>query len=326
MPDPENGKVQIVVRRRRTRRHRRHLLIRRLLSLCVLALFTACFSALALRYFGFPTFGREMHPGDSERALWREQTALLDQVLSQVHAPRPLYPYSVVPGGVQDANELKWVAEHDPIVAAHYAGFDYAHARIVEVTLARSVYVSYRIGNRVYWMRRRISLHKGEKLITDGRITARGRCGNQVAEKPQPAVSPAEPAPEAFERPMQSAGTAIPSPPVPFDSALLGRPQPELPPDGPLGVISSFGGGNPIAVSPPALPAGLCAPVPRKKGDAAIEEVAAVSGNSNSKKKLGACGSQPLSPVPEPATWVLLVTGSAMLVWRFVRRTSHASF
>jgi hypothetical protein len=323
--DPENGNVQVIVKRRRTRRHRRHLLIRRLLSLAVLALFTAGISAFALRYFGFPTFGRQSQAADSESALAREQTALLDQILSQVHPAHPVYPYSVVPGGVQDAGELKWVAEHDPIVAAHYAGFDYAHARVVEVTLARSVYVSYRIGNHVYWMRRRISLHKGEKLITDGRITARGRCGNQVAEKPQPAVSPAEPAPEAFEQPMQSAGTATPSPPVPFESALLSRPQPELAPDGPLGIVSSFGGGNPIAISPPALPAGLCAPVPKRKGGAEIEDVAAASGSTNGKKKLGPCGSQLPSTVPEPTTWALLVTGFVAILWKFGRKPYRAS-
>ncbi len=324
MSDPENGKVQVIVKRRRTRRHRRHLLIRRLLSLVVLAMFTAGISVFALRYFGFPTSGGQDQAADSERALWREQTALLDQILSQVHPTRPIYPYSLVPGGVEDARELKWVAEHDPVVAEHYAGFDYTHARVVEVALARPVYVSYRIGNRVYWMHRRIGLHKGEKLITDGKITARGRCGNQVAENPQPAVSPAEPAPEAFEHPMQAAGTAIPSPPVPFESALLNRPQPELPPGGPLGVVSSFGGGNPIAISPPALPSGLCEPLPKRKGGAAVEEVATVSGGTNGKKKLGPCGSEPPSTVPEPATWVLLGTGFAMILWQFVRRTSHA--
>lgn len=324
MSDPENGNVQVIVKRRRTHRHRRHLFIRRFLSLAVLALFTVGISVVALRYFGLPRFGREVQSADSERGAWHDQTALLDEILSEVHAARPTYAYSVVPGGVEDARELKWVAEHDPVVAAHYAGFDYAHARVVEVALARSVYVSYRIGNHVYWMRRRISLHKGEKLITDGRITARGRCGNQVAEKPQPAVSPAEPAPEAFEQPLQSAGTAIPSPPVPFQSALLNRPQSGLEPAGPLSILGSFGGGSPIAISPPALPPGLCAPVPKRKGGEAMEDIAAVSGTTNGKKKLGPCGSQPPSTVPEPTTWVLLVTGFAAILWHVRRKSSCA--
>ena len=63
---------------------------------------------------------------------------------------RPVYPYSIVPGGVRDAADLKWAAEHDPVVAAHYAGFDYDHARVVRLVLAQTAYVSYRMGNKVY--------------------------------------------------------------------------------------------------------------------------------------------------------------------------------
>ena len=70
------------------------------------------------------------------------RSVTLDNILSQERQPRPVYPYSVVPGGVEDAKELKWVAEHDPVVAAHYAGFDYNHAQVVRLTLARTVYMS----------------------------------------------------------------------------------------------------------------------------------------------------------------------------------------
>jgi len=111
---------------------------------------------------------------------------------------------------VEDVKELKWVAEHDPIVGAHYAGFDYARAQVVRLTLARTVYVSYRIGNRIYWTRRRVKLHKGEKLITDGRMTARSRCANRVEETPQQQESSAvEPTPETLDQPIRAGeGTA----------------------------------------------------------------------------------------------------------------------
>ncbi|MGC1372192.1 MAG: PEP-CTERM sorting domain-containing protein [Candidatus Sulfotelmatobacter sp.] len=236
-----------------------------------------------------------------------------------------MYAYSVVPGGVSDAKELKWVAEHDPVVAEHYAGFDYDRARVVEVTLARTAYVSYRIGNHIYWMRRRISLHKGEKLITDGRITARGRCGNRVAENPQAEVSPSEPSPERMEKPMDGAGTVMPAPPVPFESALLSRPiMPGSEPEGPLNVSTPFGGGNLIAIAPPAFPVGLCAPLPKKgtSGISAIEGGALTNG----KKKLGPCGTggQGPSTVPEPATWMMLMTGFAALLWQFRRKLYRA--
>lgn len=322
MSVPESGKAQLTVKRRRTRRHRRHLIIRRWLFLAVLAGFTACASTIALRYLGLPMFSswRQTAPGSERTSLSREQ-ALLDQILSQVQPSRPLYPYSVVPGGVNDAKELKWVAEHDPVVAAHYAGFDYDRARVVQLTLARTAYVSYRIGNHIYWMSRRIALHKGEKLITDGRLTARGRCGNQVAENPQPEVSPAQPSPEALEKPQDGAGSATPAPPVPFESALLNRPlAPDLEPGAPLNSNTPFGGGNLIAIAPPAFPVGLCAPLP-KKGTAAIEggEV------TNGKKKPGPCGSGGGGPstVPEPATWMMLITGLAA-IWLLRHKLSRA--
>jgi hypothetical protein len=320
---PESGKAQVIVKRRRTRRHRRHLIIRRWLFLAVLAGFTACASTVALRYFGPSVFSiwQRNVPRSEPTSLSREQ-AMLDQILSQVQPSRPLYPYSVVPGGVNDAKELKWIAEHDPVVAAHYAGFDYDHARVVRLTLARTAYVSYRIGNHIYWMNRRIALHKGEKLITDGRITARGRCGNQVAENPKPEVSPAQPSPEALEKPQDGGGSAMPAPPVPFESALLNRPMaPDFEPGAPLNSLSPFGGGNLISISPPALPVGLCAPLP-KKGSAAIEGVAMASG----KKKPGPCGSGSPGPstVPEPATWMMLITGLAAMFWQFRHKLSRA--
>ncbi|MGA8617023.1 MAG: PEP-CTERM sorting domain-containing protein [Candidatus Sulfotelmatobacter sp.] len=322
MPDPENGNVQVVVRRRRTRRHRRNRLIRRLFAMGTLAVLTAAASTSALRYFGASHYARQADSFASEQSeLQRDREVALNQIFSQSHPqpPRPVYPYSVVPGGINDAKELKWVAEHDPIVAAHYAGFDYNHARVVQLTLARTVYMSYRIGNNVYWMRRRITLHKGEKLITDGRMTARGRCANRVEETPQQAASPAEPSPEKFDEPvMAGGGTTMQGPKFPFASTLL--PQMSgYDPAGPLSLSSPFEGGSWIPISPPALPAGLCGPA--KKGNTATAEVT----GTNGKKKVGSCGAGlPIGTVPEPGTWVLLMTGSAALWWQARRKLAHA--
>jgi hypothetical protein len=71
--------------------------------------------------------------------------------------------------------ELKGSAEHDPVVASHYAGLDYDRAPVVRLALARTAYLSYRIGNKVYWTRYRVSLNKGETVIPDGKMTARTR-------------------------------------------------------------------------------------------------------------------------------------------------------
>ncbi|HET9407942.1 MAG TPA: PEP-CTERM sorting domain-containing protein [Candidatus Sulfotelmatobacter sp.] len=230
---------------------------------------------------------------------------------------RPVYPYSVVPGGVADIRELKWVAEHDPIVAAHYAGFDYDHARVVRLVLERTAYVSYRIGNHIYWTRRRISLHKGEKLITDGKKTMRARCGNRVEEVPQQATSSSEPPAEKFEQPAQ--GTAVQAPPVPFQSALLNRrgvPGPE--PNLPLNLFDPMEGTRWVPFSLPPLPSAVCAPT-GKKGKNGSNGSGNGENSGKKGKKVGACGPGGPTVVPEPGTLLLVGSGIVFIAW-FTRR------
>lgn len=226
---------------------------------------------------------------------------------------RPVYPYSIVPGGVRNAAELKWAAEHDPVVAAHYAGFDYDHARVVRLVLAQTAYVSYRIGNKVYWTRRRIKLKKGETVITDGKITARTRCANQVIKVPQQLSSRSEPPAEKFEEPINPlTGTAITMPAVPFESTLL-NPAPVEPNTPPLSVYYPIGGAPFVPIAMPPLP-GLCAPPVKKPKPGG-------GGEGGGKKHPNPCGNGGPVATPEPATWVLLVSGSALMFWRFRRRT-----
>lgn len=97
---------------------------------------------------------------------------------------RPAYPYSVIPGGVGSGEELREIAEHDPVVARHFKGFDYLHAHLVTVSKKQLMYVAYRKGDKVYWTRKKVSLHPGETLLSDGKIVARTRCGNRVAVAP----------------------------------------------------------------------------------------------------------------------------------------------
>lgn len=325
MPDPENGNVQIVVRRRRTHRHRRNRLIRRWCAVVVLAIFAAGISILALQYLSPSMFRakRFAPPAVEQAELGGNPESTLNQVLSARPA-RPVYPYSVVPGGVQNAKELKWVAEHDPIVGAHYAGFDYAHAQVVRLTLARTAYVSYRIGNRIYWTRRRITLKKGEKLITDGRMTARTRCANRVEETPQQqAAAPVEPPVQKFDEPVNGGeGTAMQVPPARFESALLSRPAtPGFDPAGPLSLYNPFVGGSFLPLASPPLPEGLCAPV-KKKGASGGETLPA---GDSKKKKPGPCGvGGGTETVPEPGTWILFASGLAAIYWQARRKLSRA--
>jgi PEP-CTERM motif len=328
VPDPENGKIHVRVRRRRTRRHRRNRLIRRSLAFAIFAVLTAGVSTLALMYFSPSLFraSQSTPPAAEQHQVGRNGPVTFNPVLSNVRPPRPVYPYSVVPGGVADAKELKWVAEHDPVVAAHYAGFDYDHAQVVRLTLARTVYVSYRIGNRIYWTRRRVKLRKGETLITDGRMTARTRCANRVEETAQQEASPVEPPVQKFDQPARAGrGTSTQAPPVLFESALLNRPEaPGLGPMGPLSLYNPFVGGGGVSISPPPLPVGLCAPPVKKKGSSGIDGGTDLGAK---KKKVpgGPCGngSGSLGIVPEPGTWIMFASGLAAIYWQARRRLAR---
>lgn len=323
MSEPVNGKIP-GAKRRRSRRHIRNRRIRRSAAIALIAICTTCFSAVILNYLSPNLFqSRSTPPSFDNAEVSRSRLITLNQLLAQAPAlDRPVYQYSVVPGGIADAKELKWVAEHDPIVAAHYAGFDYDHARVVRLTLARTVYLSYRIGNRIYWTRHRITLHKGEKVITDGRMTARGRCANRVEEVPQQAVSQSEPPAEKFDQPVRTGqGTATQAPPVPFQSALLNRPA--LGPMGPLALYDPLAGSNFVPIAAPPVPTGLCGPG-KKKGT--TESGCCVGEITGGKKKTGGpCGNGGggLGVVPEPGTWVLFASGLALIGWqgrkRFVR-------
>lgn len=120
------------------------------------------------------------------------------------HAVRPTYLYSIIPGGVDSAEELRQVVERDPVAAKHFQGFDYQHAHLVEVSGKQSMYVAYRKGDKVYWTRKKIALHPGEKLISDGKITARTRCGNRVAVAPLGPRAIMDPLISDFDQPLFS--------------------------------------------------------------------------------------------------------------------------
>lgn len=114
---------------------------------------------------------------------------------------RVVYPYSVIPGGVQNTMELTSAVMHDPVVAGHYSDFDIARAKLVRLDHDEVVHVSYRMNNMIYWTKRTYLLHKGEMLVSDGKHQARTRCGNRVGQ-----VSPAnalnsrnEPTPEMLD-------------------------------------------------------------------------------------------------------------------------------
>lgn len=115
-------------------------------------------------------------------------------------APRLVYRYSVIPGGVASSAALAGEVMRDPVVAAHYAKFDVAKARVVKLAAPQWKHVSYRVGDKVFWTSKKVMLAAGEAVITDGKITARTRCGNQVSDVAMaPVMMANEPAPEVLD-------------------------------------------------------------------------------------------------------------------------------
>jgi PEP-CTERM motif len=221
------------------------------------------------------------------------------------------YPYSVIPGGVRDAADLREHAARDYVVRRHFAGFDYSRARLRRSDKAREVYLSYRIRDRVFWTRKRVRLLQAELLLTDGKITARARCGNQISETPQPDVSEEEPAEDVLDQPVAEIEPIGPVLPFRFPSVHPNLPGANaIPPDGPR----LFAGGFLF----PYVPFGV--PVPGVCESAAQERFEQAHGIVDDETKEKRCRPRPRPPhVPEPATIVLISSGLAAVFWRYRR-------
>jgi hypothetical protein len=82
-----------------------------------------------------------------------QSTALVASQADLLLPSRPLYPFSIIPGGVENAQELKNALAHDAVAESHYAGFNVAKAHVIRMDRDRAMYVSYRMGDRVFWTR-----------------------------------------------------------------------------------------------------------------------------------------------------------------------------
>jgi hypothetical protein len=273
-------------------------------SAAFLLLVTGC--VVAVRWLGRETNSR--YEGDrSSKSPTLTSLGSLRALAVQARNPRVVYPYSVVPGGVKSSEELQSIAAHDPVVAEHYSGFSYKQARVVEVSEPRLVYLSYRRGDRVYWSHKQAKLHVGEKLLTDGHITARTRCGNQVSVLPQANTSPNEPTMAELDRPDAVASGAERLFPNNLSTELI-----PLDPGMPLGSLpgNAFSGGPPPGVSMPPPIGGGTGPLTTPTGGGCPP-------NTTDTSKDCQHNPPPPPPVPEPGTMVLMASGTAALIARY---------
>jgi hypothetical protein len=161
---------------------------------------------------------------------------------------RPVYQYSVVPGGTYTGDELIAAIENDRVVAAHYQTLDKTRLRKEVVPRDRYVHVSYRRGNNVLWTKKQVLLRKGETILTDGTTQVRTRCGNCISEQPLGPTAEDEPDTVEFDRLVDA------PPPAPPEVALVhpATSTPEATAAGflPPAAVGGFGGsGAPTPLS-----------------------------------------------------------------------------
>jgi hypothetical protein len=311
------------VRRRRSWYRRRLRIQRSLIAIVMLALLVGVCWRTAARFLAA---GSRRASSSLPESSWIHGDVHANLSSLAAHASRSaqppkqerkIYPYSVVPGGFHDAGELRRAAAHDAVVWLHYARFQYEHARLMRATEARAVYLSYRLRNRIFWTRKKFRLHPGELLLTDGAITARTRCGNQVSETPKPEVSEEEPAEDVLERPV--AALELIAPGLPIRSSLLPPSLPGASPVSPQGP-QLFNGPYLFPYIPYGVPLspGLCE-------TAAQEQFENSHGIVDNEKGEKPCIPHRHKPpvVPEPSTLVLLSSGLAAVYWRY-RKTGRS--
>lgn len=212
----------------------------------------------------------------------------LGKIVLPVRLSRPIYRYSVVPGGFGDPAELRQVADRDYVVRTLYNGLNFPLVHEHRLKGDTLMYVSYRIGQKVFWTQKPHLLKEGDKTFTDGRELVRARCGNLLSLTPRFPTRSVEPSmadmndvltardPGSTVTPMLHSSLTVAAPPVPGFV---------------IGTIGGGWGGRPC-----------------KHED---------DGDSDDCKHKH---TPPPAPVPEPGTWVLIGSGLVGLYAYNLRR------
>lgn len=135
-------------------------------------------------------------------------------------AARPIYPFSVIPGGVLDAKELSDTMSKDPVARRHYQDLKPEQMYTTRLRKPLLAYVSYRKNDRVMWTTHPVQIAANELVLTDGQHVVRARCGNRVSEEKPTVILKPEPLPV----------TVVPPEPPPPDIAMNTSLPPLMPP------------------------------------------------------------------------------------------------
>ena len=301
-------------------RHRRRRIIRCLL----LATLGMTFIPLAWLWHYSAAHTNLVNPSntrDKAREAWSGFDAPSDLDPELTRPERPVYPYSVIPGGVQSVREFREALLRDPVAAVHYARFDISRSRVIELQAEKIAYVSYRIRDRIFWTTRKVRLLRGERIITDGVHSARARCGNRISEVPQPGRSPHEPLPEELENPLIFANRTVALTSGPLGAELI-PPAAGTPPAAettwfvppPFGFIAG--------ASAPPLPKGGASAAPPSGFVTRVSSPPVPRHHPGCPYPLPYPGApckppqRPPSVVPEPGTLLLISTGAGVMLLR----------
>jgi PEP-CTERM motif len=179
-------------RRHRRRRRSRAKVWRSILGVGALAAVAVALIAGS----GSPRFlARQMRLADITLARTTAQNA----ALQMASTARKVYPYSVIAGGARTRQELTDAMSRDAVVASHYRSVSTEAVRSEQVKEDRLAYMSYRIGDKIYWTKNKIRLNRGETILTDGVTQIRARCGNCIAMEPMSPTSDSEPEAVQFD-------------------------------------------------------------------------------------------------------------------------------
>jgi len=187
------------------RRSRKDTRLKKRLAAVGLLAVAACASlyALAMRESTAPTVSAQAQAPAA--AATPAPSVLRTAAQVETKKTRRVYPYSIVPGGVLNRQELTHAIAVDQVVAEHYSAFEASKATVKTVDKPRAVYVSYRKGDKVFWTAKKLQLAEGETLLSDGQNEIRTRCGNRISDVAQLPVEAKGPSEEELDASVEQA-------------------------------------------------------------------------------------------------------------------------